>query len=148
MKFIVAFVLCVVVVNAELSKEFQEAVLKKVMEVGEKCAKQENASQQDIDELMTRKNPSRKEGKCLIACFNEEFGVQGKDGKMSKDGVMAALAPYKAEDEGLYNKLVKLLTEDCMPQVKSSDRCEAAAELDACYHQNADDEIKKADAIF
>lgn len=41
---------------------------------------------------------------------------QGKDGKMSKDGVMAALAPYKAEDEGLYNKLVKLLTEDCMPQ--------------------------------
>lgn len=45
------------------------------MEVGEKCAKQENASQQDIDELMTRKNPSRKEGKCLIACFNEEFGV-------------------------------------------------------------------------
>lgn len=27
----------------------------------------------------------------------------------------------------------------CLKIVKSSDRCEAAAELDACYHQNADD---------
>lgn len=46
-----------------------------MQEVGMKCAEQEKANGDDIGQLMARQNPTRKEGKCLIACFNQAFGA-------------------------------------------------------------------------
>ncbi|XP_017783246.1 PREDICTED: uncharacterized protein LOC108567345 [Nicrophorus vespilloides] len=133
MKYFIVFVAaCVVAVNAAFDEEFKAKVIKKVEEVGTACAAQENANGDDIAELMAKKAPTRKEGKCLVACFHEKFGVQDKDGKLSLDGAIASIEPFKAANEEIYGKM-KQVIEKCIAEVgDAGDRCETAIKFAGC----------------
>lgn len=118
--------------------------MKEEDEIGEECLKQENASQADMDELTEKKNPTRREGKCLIACYYEAYEMKEKDGKITEEGILKSLRGFKEQDEDIYKNLVKIMVEICLPEVKSTDRCEAAAEFEACYLSHTE----KVNAIF
>lgn len=43
--------------------------------MSQECKDQEKASDDDVEEMVNQNYPSSKEGKCLVACMQETFGV-------------------------------------------------------------------------
>ncbi|KAF2904932.1 hypothetical protein ILUMI_01243 [Ignelater luminosus] len=140
---------CLFVAAAALSQEFQEKAMDKMAEIAEKCVPAVGANDEDIGELMERKMPSRREGKCLIACFSKELGMM-KDGKPSKEGTIAALEPLKADDADLYDKAMKIL-ETCEAELQKeteTDECELAVKAAACTHKTGKEMGIDAESIM
>jgi len=43
--------------------------------MSEECREKEKASKDDVEVMVNEKYPDTKEGKCLMACMQEQFGV-------------------------------------------------------------------------
>lgn len=39
------------------------------------CKEQEKASDKDVDTMVDEKYPETREGKCMVACMQEQFGI-------------------------------------------------------------------------
>lgn len=54
-----------------MDPEMKQQMMAVMTEIATNCAKQENANPEELTNLMAKKVPTTKEGKCLLACFNE-----------------------------------------------------------------------------
>lgn len=75
MKFllkILAIGLFVVTVKAAMDKKEAKEMMRGMCE---ECKEKENATDADMDTMLDEKYPETREGKCLVACMQETFGV-------------------------------------------------------------------------
>ncbi|KAK9870222.1 hypothetical protein WA026_006307 [Henosepilachna vigintioctopunctata] len=120
-----------------LSAEFKEKFLAKMEKVGEKCAAETGASQDDISKIITKEIPSTHEGKCMLFCGHREFHIQKPDGSVDLNSALASLDEIKNEDMDIYNKLVQVYTK-CSQEPPIDDPCEYAVALSTCGTHEAD----------
>nr|AVM18960.1 odorant binding protein 34 [Holotrichia parallela] len=117
--------------KAELSAEFKEKFMAKMESIGEKCAAETGAPQEDIAKIITKEIPTTHEGRCMLFCGHREFHIQKPDGSVDIESAIASLDFIKAEDEDIYNKLVQVY-KVCSQIPVISDPCEYAVELSVC----------------
>ncbi|KAF2904931.1 hypothetical protein ILUMI_01242 [Ignelater luminosus] len=125
---------CVLVTAYGVSDAFLKDLKIKMADVGATCVTEVGANEADISEIMARKMPSRKEGRCLISCFLKKFHLQGADGKPDREGTMALLEPLHDDDAEMYTKLIQIAIK-CGPEVSNTDltdHCDIALEIVAC----------------
>lgn len=61
----------IVMVNAMDPKEARDMF----RNMSQECKEQEKATDEDVETMIDEKYPDSKEGKCLIACMQEQFGI-------------------------------------------------------------------------
>lgn len=114
------------------------------------CQKQENASDQDVDDLSNGIAPNTPEGKCLAACMGKQFNLvnfyniiflensplffQIKDGKIYTDGFMSVIS-MKFSDEKNQSKARKIAK--ACKEVTDAERCENAFKIWGCIDKQA-----------
>lgn len=132
MKFLplLAAGLCIVMVNA-IDKEEAKEMFKNM---SQDCKEQEKASDADVDTMINEKYPESKEGKCLIACMQEQFQIVEK-GAFSKDGYMAVASMACGDNEEMCGK-AKEIGEEC-EKVSDPDRCEQGIKIAKCMEEGA-----------
>ncbi|XP_070499986.1 general odorant-binding protein 19d-like [Chironomus tepperi] len=104
--------------NKEMLKSFAED-----------CKKTENASDADVELMANEQFPDSKEGKCLIACMQEQFGVT-KDGVYQTENVKALIEMGVGEDEAKKSQAGPM-AEACANQ-DDPDRCEKGLKISKC----------------
>nr|UYW66745.1 odorant binding protein [Hippodamia variegata] len=117
--------------RSELSTEFKEKFMAKMESVGEKCAAETGAPQDDIAKIITKEIPTSHEGRCMLFCGHREFHIQKPDGSVDVESAVASLDFIKAEDEDIYNKLVQVYR-TCSQIPAVEDPCEYAVALSIC----------------
>nr|AVH84921.1 odorant binding protein 14 [Harmonia axyridis]QTE76113.1 odorant binding protein 5 [Harmonia axyridis] len=117
--------------KSELSADFKEKFMAKMESVGEKCAAETGAPQEDIAKIITKEIPTTHEGRCMLFCGHREFHIQKPDGSVDVDSAVASLETIKAEDEDIYNKLVQVY-KTCAQVPVIADPCEYAVALSEC----------------
>lgn len=119
MKFSV-LLLCFFIMSVKSDMEQQKAMLRGI---ALECKVNEDASDEDLSRLVSKKPPETKEGKCLMACILEQMGVM-EDGKLSESGFIEfARDAVNADPEKM--KVAQELSKEC-GALKHSDRCELA----------------------
>nr|AZK90209.1 odorant-binding protein 5 [Holotrichia oblita] len=119
-----------------MDQDFLTKATARMSQYVEECAKDAGATKDDLAELMEIRIPSRKEGKCLLACYNKKYGIQDKDGKLDKEASIEAMKDLKLADTELYDKAVKLF-DTCIDQVPNQDcECNTAAIFMYCFNIN------------
>ena len=68
---ILAMSLLVVAVTAIVKEEAKEMF----RNMSQKCKEQEKASDADVETMVNENYPESREGKCLVACMQEKFGI-------------------------------------------------------------------------
>lgn len=132
MKYLVVLSLCVTFAYA-LDQSFIEKFMARVQKSGTACKESSKVSDEEISNLMGKNPPKTKEGKCLMFCMNQEFGIQDANGKLTKDAAMKELQKVKDNnDMDTYNKALTVLNH-CMGSItEHSDPCETAALYSTC----------------
>jgi hypothetical protein len=121
MKFLILFsFLSVLLLKVKCDMEQQKALLRGI---ALECKVNEDASDEDLSRLVSKKPPETKEGKCLMACILEQMGVID-DGKLSVSGFLEFAKDAVDDDPGKM-KIANELSKDC-GGIKHSDRCELA----------------------
>lgn len=112
-----------------MSKDERMETLKKM---ATDCAGKEGAAPNEVSEVLAKKMPSSKGGKCIYACIGETLSVM-KDNKVDVEGVVnVAKMAYDGDAEK--EKKARELANDCL-SATDADRCEAAAKIFDCGHQ-------------
>ncbi|KAL3266166.1 hypothetical protein HHI36_010350 [Cryptolaemus montrouzieri] len=99
--------------------------------IGEKCAEETGASQDDIAKILTKDIPETREGKCMLFCGHRELHIQTPDGGTDLDSAIASLDFLKNEDSELYDKMVQVYT-ICSKVPFVEDPCDYAVALSTC----------------
>ncbi|KAK9722674.1 PBP/GOBP family [Popillia japonica] len=124
---LVTFVTCI-------DQDFLDKANERMSQNVQECAETTGATKDDMMELMEIKIPSRKEAKCLLACYHKKYGIQDKDGKLDKSASIQAMKDLKVADPDLYEKAVKLF-DTCTEQVPNQEcECETAAIFMYCFN--------------
>ncbi|KAF5308874.1 hypothetical protein FQR65_LT00574 [Abscondita terminalis] len=133
MRYSLIILPCLLAYTYGISQDYQSKALAVIAEIADKCVDSTGANEDDIAELMDKKPPSRKQGKCLMACFYKEMGAM-KNGKVDKDGTMEMLEPLKADDPDAYSKVISVMNKvfDEMAAEDEKDECEYAVKLADC----------------
>lgn len=97
------------------------------------CKRAENASDKDVDDLSNGIAPETPEGKCLAACMGKKYNII-KDNKLSKDGLMGALAMMTSDKEK--KEKVGEVADKCL-ETADEDRCESAYKIWKCIEDGA-----------
>ncbi|XP_049825312.1 general odorant-binding protein 19d isoform X2 [Aethina tumida] len=106
--------------------------MNKLQEVGEKCAEETNATDDDVAALIAHTMPESHNGKCMILCFNVAFHLQKPDGTPDKEGSIASLEPLKADDPEMHAKVLKIFMTCGQKTAVDADPCMTAAHLAEC----------------
>lgn len=93
------------------------------------CKVNEDASDNDLSLLVSKKAPETKEGKCLMACILEQMGIMD-DGKISTTGFIEFAQDVVNGDAGKM-KIAQELAGEC-GKLKHDDRCELALMAFGC----------------
>lgn len=125
--------------------------------MSQECKEKEGAGDADVEMMINEKYPETNEGKCLMACMYEQFGVvsrkpvsvfeklsqhemfQVKEKKFSKEGFMS-LAAMAAGDEKEKLKQAEEIADECK-SVYHDDRCAQAIMIGKCMEE----QVKKRD---
>ncbi|KAG5681357.1 hypothetical protein PVAND_010801 [Polypedilum vanderplanki] len=100
--------------------------------MAEECRKKEAASEAELEKMINEEYPTSKEGKCMIHCLQEQYGVT-QDGVYQKDTVKSLIEMMAGDDE---NK--RAAAEDIAEECKSktdSDKCEQAILIGKCLEE-------------
>lgn len=132
MKFLplLAFGLLVVMVKAVDKEEAKEMF----RNMSQDCKEQEKAKDEDVETMVNGAYPDTKEGKCLVACMQTQFGIV-QDGKFSKEGFMSVASMACGEDAEKCKKAEEI-AEECK-EVTDPDRCEMAIKIGKCMEEGA-----------
>lgn len=132
MKFLLlsAIGLFIVMVNAMDKKEAQEMF----RNMSQDCKEKEKASDADVETMIDEKYPESKEGKCLVACMQEQFGIVD-NGKFSEEGFMSVASMACGDDKEQCGKM-RELAKECST-VTDPDRCEQSIKIGKCMEEGA-----------
>ncbi|KAF5285300.1 hypothetical protein FQA39_LY04399 [Lamprigera yunnana] len=121
-----------------ISESYKSKAMGAMSEITEKCVKRVDATEEDIAELMEKKPPTRKQGKCLMLCFSKEVGMI-KNGKIDREGTLKMLEPLKADDAEAYAKVVNVMNKvfEEMANEEEEDECEYAFKLEESINRVA-----------
>ena len=73
MKFLPILAMCLFVVAVTaIDKEEAKEMFRNM---AQECKEQEKATDADVETMVNENYPESKEGKCLIACMQETFGI-------------------------------------------------------------------------
>ncbi|XP_044731035.1 uncharacterized protein LOC123294035 [Chrysoperla carnea] len=127
-----------VLVVRGFSDEDKAKIKEMIMEVGKECIEQEKVTPEDVEILKSHKMPESHNGLCFYKCMLEGFGIM-KDGKISRDGLIAAAKQVVGEDQAKIDK-VNTVADHCAEVVGAgdSDPCVTAKMIVLCTHENRD----------
>ncbi|KAB0799632.1 hypothetical protein PPYR_07512 [Photinus pyralis] len=117
-----------------VSDEFKNALRMKMATFASACISEVGAGEADITDLVRKRIPSTREGRCLISCLQKKFGLQQSDGQPDRLGTMALLEPLHDDDPEMYKKVLQVAI-TCGPLVekmKLTDACDVAVEVTTC----------------
>lgn len=109
-----------------MTKEERQTAIKQI--VGE-CKGKEGATDADEAEVLARKDPTTKGGKCIHACIGETLGLM-QGGKLNGDGMIDSVQKAFNGEEKAMN-VIKQIVADCT-SITDPDRCEMAAKGYIC----------------
>lgn len=98
------------------------------------CKESEKATDADVELMVSEKYPESREGKCLVACMQEQFGIV-QDNKFQKDVFLGLASIAIGENEDNLKK-AEAIAEECK-DVTHEDRCERAILIGKCMEQGA-----------
>ncbi|KAJ3657488.1 hypothetical protein Zmor_009286 [Zophobas morio] len=133
-------VICAFVFGANaLTQEQYGEIMKKVSVVGNGCVQKENATPEDMAQLIAHEiPPSTHTAKCILACFYEHYKMMKPDGTFDKQAAIDAFHEIKAMDADLYGKILQII-DTCEEQKKiTDDRCETASLMATCVKNQAE----------
>ncbi|TMW51720.1 hypothetical protein DOY81_003212 [Sarcophaga bullata] len=134
--FITLATLCIfgaVVVKGFDKKQAMASLMTKVDE----CKTEVGAKDSDIAELMEKKSPASKEGKCLLLCLMQKYEVMNGDGEFIKDAAIKHAEKYVDGDEARMAVATEII-DTCTAIEVESDPCEAAAQYCMCFDEQAE----------
>lgn len=103
---------------------------KELMELMQTCKNKVGANGADLTAIMQKKIPESHSGKCLVECLFSAGNFM-KDGKLNKQGVVAAATPSMKGDSEKIKKL-KAMMDECAKEVNVADPCETAKNIVVC----------------
>jgi hypothetical protein len=72
MKLVLTLAFCLFVVVYGIDKEEAKDMFRNM---SEECREKEKATKEDVEVMVNEQYPESKEGKCLVACMQETFGI-------------------------------------------------------------------------
>ncbi|KAK4886229.1 hypothetical protein RN001_002500 [Aquatica leii] len=125
---------CIFVFTYAVSDQFVKEVKSKIVEIASDCISEVGASNEDVLELLSKKLPSTREGKCLVSCFQKKFGFQDENGKPDQERTLALLESLHDDDPVMYNNVLQIAL-TCSSEVykmEIADHCDAAVAICVC----------------
>ncbi|XP_026482317.1 general odorant-binding protein 56d-like [Ctenocephalides felis] len=125
--FLVLSVIVLSVQGETLSKEKAEDLLHQQIE---DCAKELNASKDDVDKLFKLKVPESDEGKCVVKCVYEKVGWM-KNGTYDAKAKLDSFKKIHEKNTKLMENYTKMI-EDCESSAKGGNECDIAKNVMDC----------------
>ncbi|KAL0828878.1 hypothetical protein ABMA28_003784 [Loxostege sticticalis] len=133
----IALFACLLEMAMSLTEEHKLKLQATFETVGEKCAKENNITEEDIAAFKERKFPDGQEAACFSACVLKNIGLIDDEGQLSHDlAVENAKAVFGEGDE---IKAIEEFIETCKDSVADgADACERAKLVFKCFVEHSE----------
>ncbi|XP_028178747.1 general odorant-binding protein 28a-like [Ostrinia nubilalis] len=135
----VFFVLCACVLQLALSltEEHKVRIQATFETVGEKCAKENNITEEVIAAFKSREFPEGQEAACFSACVLKNIGLIDDEGQLSRETAVTNAKDIFGDGDEL--KAIEDFIETCKDSVvDGADACERAKLVFKCFVEHSE----------